>query len=99
MKCALDERFDGFAGAVDMIDVATPLTVWRAARSWRGAYEGWLPTPDNFFTHVPKAIPGLDHFYMAGQWVEPGGGVPIALLSGRQLVQLLCAHAHREFRP
>ncbi len=34
---------------------------------------------------------------MAGQWVEPGGGVPTALMSGRQVVQLLCAESHREF--
>jgi hypothetical protein len=35
---------------------------------------------------------------MAGQWVEPGGGVPMALMSGRQAVQLLCADEGRLFR-
>jgi hypothetical protein len=34
---------------------------------------------------------------MAGQWVEPGGGIPMAVLSGRQAVQLICADARREF--
>jgi phytoene dehydrogenase-like protein len=67
------------------------------ARSWRGAYEGWLPTSDAFLHHVNKKLAGLDRFYMAGQWVEPGGGVPTAVLSGRQAVQLLCADTERAF--
>ena len=80
-----------------MADVATPLTFWRNARAWRGAYEGWMPSTDNFMQHVPKTLPGLDRLYMAGQWVEPGGGVPTALMSGRQLVQILCSEAGKPF--
>ncbi|HVV88489.1 MAG TPA: NAD(P)/FAD-dependent oxidoreductase [Kofleriaceae bacterium] len=84
---------------VRMIDVATPLTYWRSARSWRGAYEGWRPTADTFLAHVDKTLPGLDDFYMAGQWVEPGGGVPTALVSGRQVVQIMCERTGRPFAP
>ena len=32
-----------------------------------------------------------------GQWVEPGGGVPTAINSARQAVQLLCAELQRPF--
>jgi phytoene desaturase len=87
----------GLREDVRMTDVATPLTYWRNARSWRGAFEGWIPSADNFTLHVPKTLPGLGRLYMAGQWVEPGGGVPTALMSGRQLVQILCAAAGRPF--
>jgi phytoene desaturase len=93
----LEPSFPGINAHVKMVDVATPLTFWRSARSWRGAFEGWRPTPDGFFGHVPKVLPGLDGFYMAGQWVEPGGGVPTALMSGRQLVQVLCERNGKEF--
>jgi phytoene dehydrogenase-like protein len=89
----------GIADAVRVVDVATPITFWRSARSWRGAFEGWKPTTETFFGHVDKTLPGLDAFYMAGQWVEPGGGVPTALMSGRQLVQILCAREGRTFVP
>lgn len=94
----VDRRIPGFAGAVRMQDVATPLTFWRYTRSWRGAYEGWLPTPETFRAQVPRTLPGLERFYLAGQWVEPGGGVPAALVSGRQLVQVLCEQEARPFR-
>ncbi|MFW5920645.1 MAG: hypothetical protein ACOCUS_02305, partial [Polyangiales bacterium] len=83
-------RFPRIEGAVRMVDVSTPLTFWRHARSWRGAYEGWLPTPDTFHAHVPSTIDGLDNVYLAGQWLHPGGGIPPSLLSGRQAVVACC---------
>jgi phytoene dehydrogenase-like protein len=82
-----------------MTDVATPLTYWNMARSWRGAYEGWMPSPGTFFGHVSKKLSGLKGFYMAGQWVEPGGGIPPSIMSARQAIQLVCADEQREFTP
>ncbi|HEY0712838.1 MAG TPA: NAD(P)/FAD-dependent oxidoreductase [Polyangia bacterium] len=93
----LEPLLPGLTLGVRMLDMATPLTFWRHARSWRGAYEGWMPSADAVFGHVPKTLPGLRDFYMAGQWVEPGGGVPTALMSGRQLVQILCERTGRSF--
>jgi phytoene desaturase len=93
---ALDSHFPGVATSLRMTDIATPLTYWQSARAWRGAFEGWLPGK-NAFKHVPKELPGLARFYLAGQWVEPGGGVPTAIMSGRQVVQILCAELGREF--
>ena len=93
---SVDRYLPGARAGVRMVDVATPLTFWRSARAWRGAFEGWLPT-SNAFQHVPKELPGLDRFYMAGQWVEPGGGVPTAIMSGRHVVQIICAALDRTF--
>jgi phytoene desaturase len=95
---ALDPHFHGLEAHVRMTDIATPLTYWRHCRAWRGSFEGWLPGT-NGFKHVAKRLPGLDRFYMAGQWVEPGGGVPTAIMSGRQVVQIICADTKRDFRP
>jgi phytoene dehydrogenase-like protein len=83
----IDRYLPGTHAAVAMTDIATPLTFWRTARSWRGAYEGWMLTPENF-GRVPKQLPGLDRFYMAGQWV--GGrrafGHHVRTPRGRDLV-------------
>lgn len=93
---AIDQHLPGVKAQVRMVDVATPLTFWRSARVWRGAFEGWLPT-SKAFTHVSKTLPGLEGFYMAGQWVEPGGGVPMAIMSGRHVVEIICADSGRPF--
>jgi phytoene dehydrogenase-like protein len=94
----LEQQLPAMRGAVKVADVATPLTFWGMARSWRGAYEGWMPSGPAVLSHVQKRLPGLSGFYMAGQWVEPGGGVPPALMSGRQVIQLLCEDARRGFQ-
>jgi len=94
----IDPHLPQLRRAVKLVDVATPLTFWNMARSWRGAYEGWIPKADSFFGHVKKTLPGLHGLYMAGQWVEPGGGVPVAVMSGRQVVQLICAEGKRPFK-
>lgn len=94
----LEPYLPGITESVRMVDVATPLTFWNQARSYQGAFEGWIPNADAFFGHINKTLPGLSDFYMAGQWVEPGGGVPTALMSGRQVIQLLCANDGRAFQ-
>jgi phytoene dehydrogenase-like protein len=94
----VDRHLPGLRANLKMTDVATPLTYWRQCRAWRGAFEGWLPG-SNALKHVPKELPGLTRFYMAGQWVEPGGGVPAAIMSGKHVVQLICAALNSEFVP
>jgi phytoene dehydrogenase-like protein len=76
-----------------MVDVATPLTFERYTGNWQGSFEGWLLTPQNSTTvmrRMPQTLPSLQNFYMCGHWVEPGGGLPPSIMSGRRLVQALC---------
>jgi phytoene desaturase len=86
----LEGHYPGVAAQVEMTDVATPYTFWRYSLNRRGSYEGWLMSGEAIMTFIPKTLPGLRNFYMAGQWVEPGGGIPPALYSGRNLVRTLC---------
>ncbi len=92
----LEAVYPGVSSQVDMTDVATPYTTWRYTLNHRGAYEAFLPTPETITTAVDRTLPGLQGFFMAGQWVMPGGGVPPALFSGRHAVELLC---HWDGRP
>jgi phytoene dehydrogenase-like protein len=95
---ALDRRFPGLAGKVEMRDVATPMTWERYTGNWRGSYEGWLPNAKSLRAHMSKTLPGLGNFYMAGQWVEPGGGLPTAAMSGRNVTQIICKKDKRRFQ-
>lgn len=95
---ALEGRFPGLSAQVEMVDVATPVTYERYTGNWRGSFEGWLLTPQNAQVLVPRTLPGLRNFYMAGHWTMPGGGLPTALLTARWAVQVMCRHDGREFR-
>jgi phytoene dehydrogenase-like protein len=93
----LELHYPGISSLVEMTDVATPYTTWRYTRNYKGAYEGWLPTPETIMTRIERTLPGLANFYMAGQWVMPGGGVPPCLYSGRHVVQMLCHKDRKRF--
>lgn len=93
----LNTLHPGFSSQVEMIDVATPMTFVYFTRNYRGAWEGWNMTPEAFRTRIPRTLPRLENFYLAGQWVEPGGGVPTALLSGRTVIQILCKKDRKKF--
>jgi len=56
-----------------------------------------MVTPETWNLRMSKTLPGLDNFYMVGQWVEPGGGLPPAAFSGRNLTQILCKRDKRPF--
>jgi len=96
----LDKRFPGLAQQVEMRDVASPTTFVRYTGNWKGSYEGWQVTPDtwSFGKLMRKTLPGLENFYMAGQWVQPGGGLPAVAMSGRNVIQIICKKEKREFR-
>lgn len=94
----LERRFPGFSSCIEVIDIATPMTWVRYTNNWRGAYEGWLPTTRTFSSLVNKTLPGLKNFYMCGQWVEPGGGVPTVAVSGRNIIQRICRKDKKRFR-
>ena len=97
----LEQRFPGISKQVEMVDVATPLTFERYTGNWKGCFEGWLITPQNAYTmmkRMPQTLPGLQNFYMCGQWVEPGGGLPTGVMSARRLMKMLCKQDGKKFR-
>lgn len=96
----LEQLYPGIKAQVEVKDVATPLSYERYTGNWLGATTGWLLTDKTMMMMVQgldKTLPGLDNFYMAGQWVEPGGSVPIVAMSGRNAIQLICDADERPF--
>lgn len=85
----LDALYPGLSADVEVTDVVTPITIWRYTRNYRASWEGWLMTPKQIQARVPRTLPGLARFYMAGQWVMPGGGVVPCLYSGKHAIQIL----------
>ena len=93
----LDGRFPGLKSQVEMVDVATPMTYKRYTGNWQGSFEGWQITPEIVTLSMSKTLPGLDNFYMAGQWVQPGGGIPSGAMTGRYVIQMMCKRDGRKF--
>ena len=93
----MEKRFGDIRSNVEMTDICTPATFMRYTSNWKGSFEGWLWTPEIGLGGMSKMLPRLENFYMAGHWVEPGGGLPTAMKSGRDLAQIICKKDKKKF--
>jgi phytoene dehydrogenase-like protein len=94
---ALEAELGGIKQFVEVVDVATPATWHRYTGNWQGSYEGFLPTRKTMMKNLGFTLPGLSNFYMHGQWVSIGGGLPPAAMNGRVLAKLICKRYGKRF--
>lgn len=94
----LEELYPDVKGHIEVVDVATPLTDIRYTGVYRASYEGFLPTSRNMTKTLPNTLKGLDHFFLAGQWLFPGGGLPPSAQSGKWLFQWITKKDGKKFR-
>lgn len=94
---SLGQRFSGIEEQIEVSDIATPATYIRYNNLWQGSYQSWAPTPGFAGTTLPRTLKGVPNFFFTGQWLSPAGGLPRAIVMGRQLAQRICAHDGRAF--
>ncbi|HLP59855.1 MAG TPA: NAD(P)/FAD-dependent oxidoreductase, partial [Candidatus Deferrimicrobium sp.] len=99
ITATFEQRFPAAKDKIEVIDVATPATVLRYTGNWRGSMEGWLMTPTTGIRTLPAVLPGLKDFYMVGQWISPGGGLPSGLLTARDVSKTICRDNHLPWNP
>jgi phytoene dehydrogenase-like protein len=75
---------------LDMIDIATPLTFHRYCHTYKGAYMSFLPAAHARQEFNRGRIKGIKNLYLAGQWVAPTGGLPMAAATGKFAIQRIC---------
>lgn len=90
-------QFPKLKGKLEFSDAATPMTYLTETGNYHGSYEGWLPTPEALRVQIPYRLEGLERFYLCGHWVHPGGGMPPAAFSGRNVIELICDEADLDF--
>jgi len=93
----LEKSLPGVRAAIELVDVSTPASVIRYTGNWKGTMEGWLVEPGASFKPLPNTLPGLQKFFMVGQWVQPGGGLPSGPMTARPAIKAICRHDHVPF--
>lgn len=74
----------GLRRAIEVREVATPLTNVRYTRNYRGAIYGWEQVLEN---SMPRRLPPktpIGGLFLAGAWTQPGGGYSAVIRSGLQ---------------
>lgn len=86
VKKEIIKRFALYDNEISLIDVATPLTYNRYTNAYRGSYMSFITTNKSKGLIKKNVIKGLKNFVLAGQWLMPPGGLPIALFTGKHAI-------------
>ena len=81
------KEFPELEGRMELLDCWTPLTYNRYCNAYHGSYMGFVTTVGNRQMRFKGIVKGIDHLFVAGQWVMSPGGLPIAVISGKFAVQ------------
>ncbi len=96
----LEERFSGFHSKIEATDVVTPISAEHWTAAYRGCQAYGAPKEyqkDVTKNGVSKTLPGLQNFYMVGQWAGGTIGLNTVCLMGRNLVRDLCKKDEKKF--
>lgn len=94
---ALETRFPHMKGKLKLLDVATPQTYVRYCNAYRGAFMSFLPTMRGKSLAHTGRIKGLDNMLLSGQWLQPPGGLPVAVITGKDTIMRICKKEKQQF--
>ena len=67
---------------IEVLEVATPITLQRYTANSNGSFIGWEMTPNQMMLNQLSQETPIPNLFLAGAWTMPGGGVGTVLLSG-----------------
>ena len=73
-----------FRDKIEVSDLTTPASYHRYTNNYNGSSQGWMPTIGR---RSFGKVCGLSNVFLCGHWTIPGGGLPIALKSGRDVAR------------
>lgn len=94
---AIETHFPQMKGKLKVLDVATPKTYERYCNAYRGAFMSFLPTIRGKMMAHTGRIKGLDNLFLTGQWLQPPGGLPVAVVTGKDTVMRICKQEKKPF--
>lgn len=81
------EKVPNLQGRIELLDVTTPITYERYTHNACGSYMSFLFVHNRMVYSNSGKIRGLKNFFLASQWMQSPGGLPLALASGRFAIQ------------
>ena len=82
---------------VKVLDVATPKTFERYCNAHMGAFMAFHTTIKGKMMAYTGKIKGLNNIFLSGQWLQPPGGLPTAVITGKDTIMRLCKKEKKTF--
>ena len=86
----ITDKFPRLQGKLECIDVWTPATYKRYVCSEIGTFMGFAMPARYIPPRISPKIKGLNNVFLATQWQQVPGGLPIAALCGKEATEKIC---------
>ncbi len=97
LQTRIEEHFPELKGNLTLLDVATPVTYHRYTGAYHGAWMSFMMTANAKNMMHKGKIKGLKNCMLTGQWLEPPGGLPVAVVTGKFTIQRICKKEKLEY--
>ncbi len=77
-----EDFFPGLKDSIEVMEIATPITMKRYTKNLNGAMVGWENTAQQSIFRRMRQKGPIKNLYMASAWAFPGGGVNGATMGG-----------------
>jgi all-trans-retinol 13,14-reductase len=81
----VEKIIPGLSKHIEVIEVATPLTLKRYTRNLNGAMVGWANTTNQFSPMDKPVKTSIKNLYLSSAWAFPGEGQPTSVACGYRL--------------
>lgn len=98
IKCRILEQYPDLCGHISFLDCWTPLTYTRYCNAYKGSYMSFITKKNEKSFRVKGVIRPIKNLYIASQWINAPGGLPIALTSGKFAIQRILKKERRPYR-
>lgn len=89
LRQRIEDHFPSLKGQLVLLNTYSPLTFARWCHAHQGAYMSFNPRKGYKPLYVKSTIKGLENLFLASQWIQTSGGLPIAAASGKFALQEL----------
>lgn len=80
-------KYPELEGSIEFLDCWTPMTYNRYCNAYHGAYMSFVTRKDEKAFRVKGVVKGIKNLYIASQWINAPGGLPVAVVSGKFAIQ------------
>ena len=88
-------QFPELEGKIECLDCWTPMTYSRYCNAYHGAYMSFITKKQEKAFRVKGTVKGISNLYIASQWINAPGGLPVAVVAGKFAVQRILKKEHK----
>lgn len=95
----IEERFTEYRGKMRILDTWTPVTYHRYCNAYKGYNQSFTITKYSTKNSYPSPlVKDIDNVVLAGQWLNPPGGLPGAAVQGKFAIQRILKKENRDIK-